>query len=33
MCKAVDKGMVIDRIHLAEKTGGKSGAYRNPTPR
>jgi molybdenum cofactor biosynthesis protein MoaC len=33
MCKAVDKGMVIDRIHLAEKTGGKSGAYRNPAPR
>ena len=33
MCKAVDKGMVIDRVHLAEKTGGKSGAYRNPEPR
>jgi cyclic pyranopterin phosphate synthase len=33
MCKAVDKGMVIDRIHLAEKTGGKSGPYRNPDPR
>ena len=33
MCKAVDKGMVIDRIHLVEKTGGKSGAYRNPDPR
>jgi cyclic pyranopterin monophosphate synthase len=33
MCKAVDKGMVIDRIHLAEKTGGKSGTYRNPDPR
>jgi len=33
MCKAVDKGMVIDRIHLAEKTGGKSGTYRNPEPR
>ncbi len=33
MCKAVDKGMVIDRIYLAEKTGGKSGAYRNPEPR
>lgn len=30
MCKAVDKGMVIDAIHLAEKTGGKSGTYRNP---
>jgi len=33
MCKAVDKGMVIDRIHLAEKTGGKSGPYLNPAPR
>lgn len=33
MCKAVDKGMVIDRIYLAEKTGGKSGAYHNETPR
>ena len=33
MCKAVDKGMVIDRIHLAEKTGGKSGSYRNELPR
>lgn len=30
MCKAVDKGMVIDAVHLAEKTGGKSGVYRNP---
>lgn len=33
MCKAVDKGMVIDQIHLVEKTGGKSGAYRNDAPR
>ncbi|MEE8396777.1 MAG: cyclic pyranopterin monophosphate synthase MoaC [bacterium] len=33
MCKAVDKGMVIDRIYLAEKTGGKSGPYRNDSPR
>jgi len=33
MCKAVDKGMVIDRIHLAHKAGGKSGEYRNPEPR
>ncbi len=33
MCKAVDKGMVIDRVHLVEKTGGKSGPYRNPQPR
>ena len=33
MCKAVDKGMVIGKVHLAEKTGGKSGAYRNTEPR
>jgi cyclic pyranopterin monophosphate synthase len=33
MCKAVDKGMVIDRVYLAEKTGGKSGPYKNATPR
>ena len=30
MCKAVDKSMVIDRIHLAEKSGGKSGLFRHP---
>lgn len=28
MCKAVDKGMVISRIRLLEKTGGKSGTYK-----
>jgi cyclic pyranopterin monophosphate synthase len=28
MCKAVDKGMVIDNIRLVTKTGGKSGTYR-----
>jgi cyclic pyranopterin phosphate synthase len=27
MCKAVDRGMVIGEIRLAEKSGGKSGAY------
>lgn len=27
MCKAIDKRMVIRDIHLAEKTGGKSGAF------
>ncbi|MCA1770452.1 MAG: cyclic pyranopterin monophosphate synthase MoaC [Halomonas sp.] len=27
MCKAVDKGMVIDAIRLDTKTGGKSGNY------
>ena len=30
MCKAVDKGMEIGDIHLAEKTGGKSGYFINP---
>lgn len=28
MCKAVDKGMVIETVRLLEKTGGKSGEYR-----
>jgi cyclic pyranopterin phosphate synthase len=28
MCKAVDKGIVIDGIRLIEKCGGKSGHYR-----
>jgi cyclic pyranopterin phosphate synthase len=27
MCKAVDKGMRIEGIHLVSKTGGKSGDY------
>lgn len=27
MCKAVDKGMVITEIKLAQKTGGKSGTF------
>lgn len=27
MCKAVDKGMVIDNIRLLRKTGGKRGTY------
>lgn len=27
MAKALDRGMVIDRIRLLEKTGGKSGRY------
>lgn len=27
MCKAIDKGMVIESICLLEKTGGKSGSY------
>jgi cyclic pyranopterin phosphate synthase len=27
MCKAVDRGMVIEDIHLLEKAGGKSGHW------
>jgi cyclic pyranopterin phosphate synthase len=30
MCKALDKSMEIDQIHLVEKIGGKSGHYKNP---
>jgi cyclic pyranopterin phosphate synthase len=28
MCKAVDRGMVIESLRLLEKAGGKSGHYR-----
>ena len=28
MCKAVQKDMVIEKVTLLEKTGGKSGTYR-----
>lgn len=28
MCKALDKGILIETIHLLEKTGGKSGNWR-----
>jgi len=27
MCKAVDRGMIIQNIHLVEKSGGRSGHY------
>jgi len=27
MCKAVDRGMVIDQICLMHKSGGKSGEF------
>ena len=27
MCKAIDRGMTIERIELLEKTGGKSGHF------
>src|SRR3990167_5287587 len=28
MCKAVDKGMIIEQVRLLEKLGGKSGHYK-----
>ena len=28
MCKAVDRGMTVERIRLEEKTGGRSGTFR-----
>ena len=28
MCKAVDRGMIIERIRLEEKSGGRSGTFR-----
>ncbi len=31
MMKAVDKGMVIEHIHLLQKKGGKSGDWTHPT--
>jgi cyclic pyranopterin phosphate synthase len=30
MCKAADRGMVIDGIRLLEKRGGKSGHWQAP---
>jgi cyclic pyranopterin phosphate synthase len=32
MCKAADKGIVIEQVRLLEKTGGKSGAWRRTEP-
>ncbi len=32
MCKALDKGMVIEDIRLLEKSGGKSGDFRCTSP-
>jgi cyclic pyranopterin monophosphate synthase len=28
MCKAIDRGMVVDAVHLVSKSGGKSGVWR-----
>ena len=30
MCKAIDRAMEIGEIHLAKKSGGKSGVFINP---
>ena len=30
MCKAIDRGMRIERIQLEEKRGGKSGIWKRP---
>ena len=27
MCKAVDRGMILDAVHLVSKSGGKSGTW------
>ena len=32
MCKAVDRGMTIDKVRLLEKTGGKSGHWQREPP-
>src|SRR4051794_12457705 len=32
MCKAVDRGMVVDQVRLEEKSGGRSGHYRREAP-
>ena len=32
MCKAADRGMVIDDVRLLEKHGGKSGSFVAGTP-
>jgi cyclic pyranopterin phosphate synthase len=33
MCKAVDRGMIIDRVRLVHKSGGRSGTYDRPGER
>ncbi len=30
MCKAIDRGMTLERVRLVAKTGGKSGIYVRP---
>ncbi len=31
MCKAIDKGMVVEAVQLEKKTGGKSGSWERST--
>lgn len=31
MCKAIDRGMSMEGIRLLQKSGGKSGTWKNPT--
>jgi len=33
MCKAVDRGMQIERVQLEHKSGGKSGTYQRKEPK
>ncbi len=28
MCKAIDRSMTLDAVHLVSKSGGKSGEWR-----
>ncbi len=30
MCKAIDRGMVVDGVSLVRKSGGRSGTYESP---
>lgn len=32
MVKAIDKAVVVDHVHLATKSGGKSGEWEHPRP-
>jgi cyclic pyranopterin phosphate synthase len=32
MCKAVDRGMEINGVHILKKTGGKSGDWEREHP-
>ena len=30
MCKAIDRGMILDAVRLVRKSGGRSGDWRRP---